>query len=361
MGRAHGHASGTRRAFPLLRYLRRGAPSPRTPRRDSRPADPGSARRYGRSTARRGPARKPASTRSCMTSVSATGDAVEALDGEALRAARPHVRDERGECRPKPLRDRALGAERASVRLARRRARLRRRAARPRRRRPVPLARRSVAATAAQHRTAAPDRRQRARAPRARLRAAPREARAAARRPREGELRSAEPLDEVAAPADAERLERLQLRVHGSVPAADPLAANAVARDDPLSLEQELGERAAIGSPANSARRERPSPLRRRRGRSRACARSAARAIGSRQLVPPRCAKRRPRVVRDLSRPDELPERRRARPRREARSLDEIGPEECALRERGADRGVDLALGRRLRRGGAEHAASSRK
>ena len=67
-------------------------------------------------------------------------------------------------------------------------------------------------------------------------------------RPRQRELRPAETLDEVAAPADAERLERLQLRVDGAVAAADPLAADAVAGDDPLPLEQELGERAPIAA-----------------------------------------------------------------------------------------------------------------
>ena len=78
---------------------------------------------------------------------------------------------------------------------------------------------------------------------------------------RERELRTAEPLDEVAAPADAERLERLQLRVDGAVPAADPLAANAVARDDPLALEEELCERPAIGGLGEQRRRERPPAL----------------------------------------------------------------------------------------------------
>ena len=62
----------------------------------------------------------------------------------------------------------------------------------------------------------------------------------------ERELRAAEPLDEVAAPARAERLERAQLGVDGAVAAGDPLAADAVARDDPLALEQELGERAPV-------------------------------------------------------------------------------------------------------------------
>ena len=63
----------------------------------------------------------------------------------------------------------------------------------------------------------------------------------------ERELRAAEPLDEVAAAAEPERLERLQLAVDGAVAAGDSLAADAVAGDDPLPLEQELGEGAAVG------------------------------------------------------------------------------------------------------------------
>src|SRR5207244_8114028 len=58
----------------------------------------------------------------------------------------------------------------------------------------------------------------------------------------EGELRAAEALDEVAAPAEAERLERAELRVDGAVAAWNPLRAYAVARHDPLALEQQLRE-----------------------------------------------------------------------------------------------------------------------
>ena len=62
----------------------------------------------------------------------------------------------------------------------------------------------------------------------------------------ERELRAAEPFDEVAATAGAERLERAQLGVHRAVAAGNALTAHAVARDDALTLEQELGERAAV-------------------------------------------------------------------------------------------------------------------
>ena len=71
--------------------------------------------------------------------------------------------------------------------------------------------------------------------------------------PGERELRAAEPLDEVPATTGADRLERAQLAVHGAVPAGDALAADAVAHDDALSLEQQLGESAPI-----DGRREQP-------------------------------------------------------------------------------------------------------
>ena len=61
-----------------------------------------------------------------------------------------------------------------------------------------------------------------------------------------GELRAAETLDEVAATADADRLERAQLRVDGAVAAGDALAADAVPGDDALALQQELGQRAPV-------------------------------------------------------------------------------------------------------------------
>jgi hypothetical protein len=63
---------------------------------------------------------------------------------------------------------------------------------------------------------------------------------------RERELRSSKPFDEVSAPAETERLEHSKLRVDRAVAAADALAAHAVARDDSLAFEQELGERPAI-------------------------------------------------------------------------------------------------------------------
>src|SRR5437868_15164670 len=56
----------------------------------------------------------------------------------------------------------------------------------------------------------------------------------------ERKLRTPESLDEVAAPAGAERLERTQLAVHRAVAARDYLASDAVARHDPLPLQQQL-------------------------------------------------------------------------------------------------------------------------
>ncbi len=61
----------------------------------------------------------------------------------------------------------------------------------------------------------------------------------------ERELGAAETLDEVAAAAEPERLERPQLRVDGAVAAGDALGPNAVAGDDPLALEQQLGQRSS--------------------------------------------------------------------------------------------------------------------
>src|SRR6185312_5763390 len=66
-------------------------------------------------------------------------------------------------------------------------------------------------------------------------------------RARERELRAAEPLDEVAAPAGPDVLERLELAVDRAVAAGDPLRPDAVARDDPLPLEQELRQGPAVG------------------------------------------------------------------------------------------------------------------
>ena len=89
----------------------------------------------------------------------------------------------------------------------------------------------------------------------------------------ERELRAAEPLDEVAAAADAERLELLQRVVEDREAAGDPLGEHLLAGDDPVALEQQLGEHAASRRPApapcgRSCVDERPAALGRRARRS---------------------------------------------------------------------------------------------
>ena len=179
----------------------------------------------------------------------------------------------------------------------------------------------------------------------------------------ERELRAAEPLDEVAASADAERLERLQLAVHRAVAAGDPLGADAVARDDPLALEQQLGESAAIGRCRRKSRSvsdQRPCvaviPAER-------AAREAARAaLGPRNAVAAAGPQRRPGVVRHLARPDEIPERGQRLLGLEPGRREEVEPELRTASERLADLVVRLALRRdRAAAGRPSAGASSRK
>ena len=72
--------------------------------------------------------------------------------------------------------------------------------------------------------------------------------------PWERELRAAEPLHEVPAPADSERLQGSKLCVHGAVAALHSFPTNAVARDDALPLEQELRQRRRSGASGKSDR-----------------------------------------------------------------------------------------------------------
>ena len=74
------------------------------------------------------------------------------------------------------------------------------------------------------------------------------------------------------------------------------------------------------------------------------------------RLVAPRCAQRRPGVVRDLARPDEIPERGQRLLGLEPGVEQEVVPEERAAAERGPQPLVDLLLravgrGRRAERG----------
>ena len=183
-----------------------------------------------------------------MISVSPTGWPSKRSTASRFAPPRFDVRDERGERGPQPRlvrlaqrheraaaaldEERRLAAEQDDVRAGDAR-RARARALRPR---------------AAQRRTAAPDRPPRARARSGSSPSCGRSSRSRSTAPRQRELRAAEPLDEVAAAADAERLEVAQLAVDRAVAAGDSFAAHAVARDDPLPLEQELGERAPLGT-----------------------------------------------------------------------------------------------------------------
>ena len=101
----------------------------------------------------------------------------------------------------------------------------------------------------------------------------------------EGELRAAEPLDEVAAAAEAERLERLQLAVDRAVAARDALGADSVADDDALALEHQLGKRAPVGAAGEETACERPAAL----GRG-DLAGAAAREAARRALAAVACA-----------------------------------------------------------------------
>src|SRR5205814_9119852 len=97
--------------------------------------------------------------------------------------------------------------------------------------------------------------------------------------------------------------------------------------------EQDLGQRAAIGPTGEQASGERPAPL--RRGRlARAASRETPPAGALRlDLVAASRAKRRPRVVRDLARPDEVPQRGQGLLRLEAGVGEQVEPEQGAAAE----------------------------
>src|SRR5262245_59138969 len=132
----------------------------------------------------------------------------------------------------------------------------------------------------------------------------------------ERELRPAEALDEVAAPREAERLERLQLSVDRAVAADDPLAAHAVAGDDALPLEQQLRQSPSIRDLSGVRPRTWLEETCRLRPTAlcggdpgRAAAREAARAaLRARDAVATAGAEGRPGVVRHLAGPNEIPQ-----------------------------------------------------
>ena len=241
---------------------------------------------YGRNTARRGPATKPASSRSGMISVSPTGS--PSKRSTARRFTPPHAHAPRGRrqrlSQPALLRlaqrdERAAAALDEERRLAAEQDDVRpghpgcsgSGPLRPRQRGAVGLGR----VGGREHE-------------RLRLLAVLRPQLAQALdRAAERELRAAEAFDEVAAPAEAERLQRAQLAVDRAVAAGDPLGADAVACDDPVPLQQQLGEGAvgprpgsAPAGPEETAGRATSgpaSPSSPRRGGARSGARAAAR------------------------------------------------------------------------------------
>src|SRR6266550_3539227 len=179
----------------------------------------------------------------------------------------------------------------------------------------------------------------------------------------EGELGAPEALDEVAAPAEAERLERLQLAVDGAVPAGNSLCPDAVTGDDPLPLEQQLGEcppiRTGPGTWSRDRAKEalRPRPATLRRGDlGRSAAGEAARpTLRLRYAVAATRAQRLPGVVRHLARPDEIPEGGQRLLGLEPGFRQQVEPEKGAALEHGAQLIVELPLGTVCRSHLAEH------
>ena len=177
-------------------------------------------------------------------------------------------------------------------------------------------------------------------------------------RARQRELRAAEALDEVAAPGDADRLQRRELVVQRGEAAGDALGQHLLAGDDAVALEQQLGLRAAargrVLGHREQRRDERPAALDLRL-RARPPRREPAPAVGPRGLRPrraqPRRAQRRVGVVGDLARPHEVPQRLLELLARDAADVgQQVGEEARAGGEPLADRVVGLALGRLLRR-----------
>ena len=139
-------------------------------------------------------------------------------------------------------------------------------------------------------------------------------------RSRQRELRAAETLDEVAAPADAERLERGERVIEGREAARDPLREHELAGEDAVALEQELGDRAppgdGIGRGLEERRGQRPAALHRRPRVAARGAHERARSGGRARGRPPAGGRARgaaraaaPRRRWYLARPDEVPQR----------------------------------------------------
>ena len=159
--------------------------------------------------------------------------------------------------------------------------------------------------------------------------------RAAGRRRRAGELRRAEPGDEVAAPHLAALLEHLEHAVHRGEPADDALGEHRLAGDDAVALEQlqrprrgpprwrvgrgsssgatRLQRPAPAGGPMRSEPRRAPARRARRRGR-------CGGAAGAPRRSDDRARSGAERVVGDLAGPHQVPQRGRAARRRSGRS-----------------------------------------
>ena len=99
-------------------------------------------------------------------------------------------------------------------------------------------------------------------------------------RARQRELRAAEAFDEVAAPRDADRLQRRERVIERGEAARDALGQHQLAGDDAVALEQQLGLRAAprrrIVVAAEQARRSATSGPGRRAGRRAGATRTSA-------------------------------------------------------------------------------------
>ena len=175
----------------------------------------------------------------------------------------------------------------------------------------------------------------------------PRQAAQALDRSRQGELGSSEALHEVAAPSGAEQLEVLKLTVDGGEAAGDALGDGGLAGDDPVALEQQLGQGARPGTSRWSALEQRsaqrPAPDHRSSCRGAAPREAAAaplRALGGTQARGPQ---RRERIVGHLSRPGQVPEGLVELLGRSLQ-LEQVEPEAGALGEPLANGVVDLAL-----------------
>src|SRR5438874_3013318 len=169
----------------------------------------------------------------------------------------------------------------------------------------------------------------------------------------ECELGAAEALDKVAAPAEAKRLERLQLAVDRPVATRNPLRAYTVAHDDSLPLEQQLRERPPIRTGpgtwsrdrAEEAFRSRPAALR-RRDLAGPVAREAPRPpLRLRDPVAASGPQGLPGVVRDLAGPDEIPKRGQRLLGLEARLRQQVEPEQGVSVEGLAQAIEELAFG----------------